>query len=70
VSRRHTEIGQEHGVWYVADLESRNGTWLDGVRVGRAVLPPRSVVRLSEGGTPITIELRAGLSSETRLAGS
>jgi hypothetical protein len=69
VSRQHAEFGQEHGVWYVADLRSRNGTWLDGHRIDRAVLPERAELRLAEGGPTLAIEVRSRVAAETRLAG-
>jgi len=70
VSRRHAEVNHEHGVWYVADLGSRNGTLLDGQRITRALLPPRGVIRLSEGGPAVHIELRGIQSAATQLAGA
>ena len=33
VSRRHAIIAQHDGTWYVGDLQSRNGTWLNRERV-------------------------------------
>ena len=33
-SRSHAEIFQSQGEWLLRDLESRNGTYVDGERVG------------------------------------
>lgn len=68
VSRRHAEISFVDGRWQVADLGSRNGTWLDGARIERAPLPARSTVRLSEAGPTLVIELQVDSSTETRVA--
>jgi pSer/pThr/pTyr-binding forkhead associated (FHA) protein len=40
VSRRHARIFFRDGSWVVQDLESTNGTMLNGVRVGRSELRP------------------------------
>jgi DNA segregation ATPase FtsK/SpoIIIE, S-DNA-T family len=47
VSRLHcrVEVGAESGV-EIVDLDSTNGTWIDGVRVTRAALRPGSVLRV------------------------
>jgi pSer/pThr/pTyr-binding forkhead associated (FHA) protein len=47
VSRLHcrVEVGAEGDV-EIVDLESTNGTWIDGVRVARAPLRPGSVMRV------------------------
>ena len=34
VSRRHAEIRPDNGRWVLTDLESSNGTYLNGVRIG------------------------------------
>lgn len=34
VSRRHAELTPDDGVWYIRDLESQNGTYVNGVRIG------------------------------------
>ena len=33
VSRRHAALSYRDGHWVVADLGSRNGTWVNGTRV-------------------------------------
>jgi hypothetical protein len=35
VSRRHATLAYRDGHWFVTDLRSRNGTWVNGVRVAR-----------------------------------
>lgn len=46
VSRRHARIFFRDGGWIVQDLESTNGTRVNGVRVGRCRLSPGDRVRL------------------------
>jgi FHA domain len=46
VSRRHARILFRDGNWILQDLESTNGTLLNGVRVGRCRLRPGDRIRL------------------------
>ena len=48
VSRRHASLSPAADGWVVADLGSRNGTWLDGVRVEKAAVRAGSVIRLGD----------------------
>jgi membrane-bound lytic murein transglycosylase D len=50
VSRRHTEVRLEDGAWWVVDLGSSNGTFLDGNRIERAPLAEAAELRLGDGG--------------------
>lgn len=64
VSTRHAEIRFEGGVWVVADLGSRNGTYLNGQRLGAAASPRLTVgdvIRMGESGP----ELRVAAVAET-----
>jgi hypothetical protein len=63
VSRRHAEVSFAGGHWWLADLGSRNGTLLDGKLVTRQVLPERGVIRLSEAGPALEVELRAAINT-------
>ncbi len=47
VSGRHCQIQFEDGQWQVKDLDSTNGTWVDGVRI--------EAVRDLDRGTPIRL---------------
>ena len=56
VSTRHAEIRFEGGAWVVADLGSRNGTYLNGRRLGAATpLKAGDVIRLGESGPELRI---------------
>ena len=48
VSRRHARLAFRDGAWIVQDLESTNGTAVNGVHVGRCALRPGDHVRLGE----------------------
>src|SRR2546425_1015642 len=68
VSVRHAELRFENGAWLLADLGSKNGTYLNGTRVS-APTPVKQgdVIRLAEAGpeyrvTTIAVELEATLA--------
>ena len=50
VSRAHAEIFPLGGQWWVRDLGSSNGTYLDGQRIVEAALPNRGTLRLGADG--------------------
>jgi hypothetical protein len=46
VSRRHADLRLVDGRWYLRDLESSNGTWVNGRRVVEAEVRPGDLVHL------------------------
>jgi hypothetical protein len=48
VSRHHARFERLAGQWYVIDLASTNGTFVDGVRVQRAPVAAGAEVRLGD----------------------
>jgi transcriptional regulator with GAF, ATPase, and Fis domain len=48
VSRQHARIVNERGVFRVVDLDSRNGTFVDGERVQAATLEPLHELRVGD----------------------
>ena len=54
ISRRHAEVRQENGAYWVVDLGSTNGTQLNGKRVDRARLEHED--RIVLGKTAVTFE--------------
>ena len=48
VSRTHAAVEEKTDRYVIRDLDSTNGTFLDGVRVREAFLAPGSVIRLGE----------------------
>ena len=68
VSTRHAEIRFEGGAWVVADLSSRNGTYVNGRRVGAGPTPPLKVgdtIRLGESGPELRVAALADVPEET-----
>lgn len=63
VSPRHAELRFTDGGYFVRDLGSRNGVFLNGVRVGAAPLPRQGTLRL--GRSTITwSDAASGVSAE------
>ncbi|MBL9018966.1 MAG: sigma 54-interacting transcriptional regulator [Myxococcales bacterium] len=58
MSTRHAVLERELGRWIASDAGSKNGTFLDGAPLRRAVLPDGTWLEL--GHTLVTIERRAG----------
>jgi DNA-binding NtrC family response regulator len=59
LSRRHARIAPQADAWTVTDLESRNGTFVDGERIDEARLTPECIVRLG-GSILLYEEIRLG----------
>jgi hypothetical protein len=57
VSRRHAELRREGTAWWIVDLDSTNGTELNGKRVSRAKLGDGDTITL--GATELVFERRA-----------
>ncbi len=55
VSRAHAEVFWANGRWRVRDLESTNGTYLEGLRVETAELGARNAVRLGAKGPVVWV---------------
>lgn len=48
VSAHHCQLVVEHGYWFVKDLNSRNGTRVNGSRIERKRLDPGSHLRIAK----------------------
>jgi predicted component of type VI protein secretion system len=46
VSRAHAELRLENGHYVIVDLQSQNGTWLNGERVERAAVPANAEIAI------------------------
>ena len=56
VSKQHTMIESDAGQWWITDLGSRNGVYVNGTKIDRkAMLAPESVVKI--GTTLFMFEL-------------
>jgi len=68
VSREHCRIWVDGGFYKVQDLNSSNGTWVNGKRVSQAILFHGD--RLNIGGEELRFELEADLKTGTEGIGS
>lgn len=59
VSRRHAQIRHDGRHWWIRDLNSTNGTYLNGIRVRESLLAPESRIRLSRNGPGLYLRQRA-----------
>ena len=59
VSRRHAELRAISGGLLVTDLGSKNGTWVEGVRISEALLPSGSTIILGATELRISVIARA-----------
>ncbi len=58
VSRFHLELTHQDGSVWVEDLGSRNGTWIQSMRIERAQIPPGTMIRL--GDTALVVRAGGG----------
>jgi hypothetical protein len=71
ISRRHAEVRFEHGRWWLVDLQSRNGTRLDGQLIECAPLPTTCSVKLHEAASALILDVRGpSLAALTVTSGS
>ncbi len=64
VSRSHAEISFEEGSWWVRDLQSINGTFLDGRKVQRAPLASASRIQLGIRGPTLSLRIEGVAQGE------
>jgi len=55
VSKVHAEVRWEDGRWWLVDLQSRNGTYVNGQKITKAPLPSSCHVELGQGGAGLWI---------------
>ncbi|MHA3723376.1 ATP-binding cassette domain-containing protein [Leucobacter sp. HY1910] len=67
VSRRHLVVGYKNG-WFVEDLGSHNGVFVDGRRVERVALTEATQVRLGNATSGPLLELRPDAASVSAAA--
>jgi predicted component of type VI protein secretion system len=64
VSREHARIAEEEGRWILVDLESSNGTSVNGRRVQRAVLSGGDEIAFGRARLRFTVEAPAEILDE------
>ncbi len=57
VSRRHTVLWAENGTWCARDLNSSNGTYVDGNRIGIALLPSHCQMQFDRDGPIVKLAI-------------
>ena len=57
VSRNHAEVRFDGERWWVRDLGSANGTYLDGLRIENVPLPEKAELELGKGGPVLSLEV-------------
>lgn len=57
VSRQHVEISYKDGQWWIEDLNSSNGIFLNGNKIMRSAVGPRLNVRLGVAGPILCLEV-------------
>ena len=55
VSRQHAEVAFEKGQWWVRDLDSTNGTFLEEQKIDRAPLPLKARLQLGKNGPALIV---------------
>jgi FHA domain len=70
ISRQHAALDLRDAIWWVEDLGSRNGTFVDGERLESATpLPPSCEVRLADRGPQLRMEIHVPPSATTVASG-
>jgi hypothetical protein len=64
VSLRHARVIWERDGWIIEDLQSKNGTSLNGTRVQRAALPERAKIALARGNVVLACEIEPPAASQ------
>lgn len=59
VSRRHAEVLWASGQWWIQDLKSANGVFIDGERIERAALFGSGSIQLGAGGPTLFFDVEA-----------
>lgn len=66
VSSRHAQLSLQGSNLIIMDQGSKNGTFVNGQRVGQPMLvPPNAVIQLGEGGPKIMVQVTAAAPAPT-----
>src|SRR5262245_22339198 len=70
VSRAHAELHLQNGRYVIVDLQSQNGTWLNGLRVQRAEVRPDTEIGIGTYRLTLQFAQAAPASADRAGAGS
>jgi pSer/pThr/pTyr-binding forkhead associated (FHA) protein len=70
VSRDHLEISYKEGKWFIADLFSSNGTYLNGNKIDHIILSNPIKLELGKNGPIINLELIKDTESKPSSSGA
>lgn len=65
VSRKHVRLFADKGYWWAQDMESSNGTFIDGDRFKQTRLPSHSTLRLHPEGPELEVDVLLPNPDET-----
>jgi len=65
VSREHARLEASDGGWKLVDLQSANGSYVNGERVSERRLAPGDVIRLGANGPEILVDWRPAAEART-----
>ncbi len=68
VSRVHLDVLFEAGQWWVQDHQSRNGTFVDGEKIGRRCITDSCQVKLGNNGPTVSLLVETLLGTRTDLS--
>lgn len=66
LSKKHARLVRRGALWTIHDLDSKNGTWIDGVRRAQSALTPGTEIRV--GGVVLVAESPELVALQTLLA--
>ncbi|MFQ5752564.1 MAG: FHA domain-containing protein, partial [bacterium] len=67
VSAHHLEILNDGGKWWLHDLHSTNGTFLDGELIHKVQLADRATLQLGKGGPIVSLKIKSPDLLQTNL---
>ena len=65
VSRLHARLDKDQDGWVLLDLESQNGTLVNGVKVREKILAPGDVIRIGDMNLTYEIDEAVSASEES-----
>ncbi|NIS27088.1 FHA domain-containing protein [candidate division KSB1 bacterium] len=70
VSGHHLQVVNENGKWWLHDLHSTNGTFMDGELINKKFLSERATVQLGKGGPLVSFKIKTNAPPQQSLFGN